>query len=44
MEIQLKDRRKLDLFAQLLLLSHESMEEKEEFLKRIEEAEEDDED
>ena len=44
MEIQMKDRRKLDLLAQLLLLSRESMEEKDEFLKRIEEAEEDDED
>ena len=44
MEIQMKDRRKLDLLAQLLLLSRESMEEKDEFLKKIEEAEEDDED
>jgi hypothetical protein len=43
MEIQMKDRRKLDLLAQLLLLSRQSMEEKDEFLKRIEEAEEDDE-
>ena len=40
----MKDRRKLDLLAQLLLLSRESMEEKDEFLKRIVEAEEDEED
>ena len=44
MEIQMKDRRKLDLLAQLLLLSRQSMEEKDELLERIEQAEEGDED
>ena len=44
LEIQLKDRRKLDLLAQLLLLARQSLEEKEEMLERIEEAEEEDED
>lgn len=42
LEIQLKDRRKLDLLAQLLLLARQSVEEKEEMLERIEEAEDED--
>ena len=44
LEIQLKDRRKLDLLAQLLLLARQSVKEKEEMLERIEEAEDEDED
>lgn len=39
LEIQLKDRRKLDLLAQLLLLSRQSLEEKDELLERLDEAE-----
>lgn len=39
MEIQQYDRRKLDLMAQLLLLSRQSMEAKNVLLERIEEAE-----
>ena len=44
MEIQMKDRRKLDLLAQLLLLSRESLEEKDKLLEDLEDAEVDDED
>ena len=39
MEIQQNDRRKLDLMAQLLLLSRRSMELKDELVERIVEAE-----
>ena len=38
-EIQLKDRRKLDLLAQLLVLCRQSLEEKEEMLEKLDEAE-----
>lgn len=38
-EIQLKDRRKLDLLAQLLVLCRESLEEKDALLERLDEAE-----
>ena len=44
LEVQQKDRRKLDLLAQLLVLSRKSLEEKDELLERLEEAEADDED
>lgn len=44
LEVQQKDRRKLDLLAQLLVLSRQSLEEKDELLERLEEAEADDED
>ena len=43
-EIQMKDPRKLDLLDQLLLLSRESLEEKDKFLEDLEDAEVDDED
>ena len=43
LEVQQKDRRKLDLLAQLLVLSRQSLEEKDELLERLEEAEADDE-
>lgn len=39
LEMQMKDRRKLDLLAQLLLLSRESLKEKDQHLESIEEAE-----
>lgn len=42
MEIQMKDRWKLDLLAQLLVLSRQSLKEKDELLERIEDAEDDD--
>ncbi|PWA84760.1 hypothetical protein CTI12_AA131850 [Artemisia annua] len=38
-EIQLKDRRKLDLLAQLLVLCRESLEEKDQLLEQLDEAE-----
>ena len=38
-EIQMRDQRKLDLLAQLLILAREGVEEKEEHLERMEEAE-----
>ena len=41
-EIQMKDRRKLDLLAQLLLLTREGLDEKDEHVERIEEAQEPD--
>lgn len=44
LEVQQKDRRKLDLLAQLLVLSRQSLEEKDELLERLEEARADDED
>ena len=44
LEVQEKDHRKLDLLAQLLVLSRQSLEEKDELLERLEEAEADDED
>lgn len=46
LEIQLKDRRKLDLLAQLLVLCRQSLEEKDELLERMDEADQssDDED
>ena len=44
LEVQQKDRRKLDLLAQLLVLSRQSLEEKDELLEKLEEAEADDED
>ena len=46
LEIQLKDKRKLDLLAQLLVLCRESLDEKDELLKRMDEADQssDDED
>lgn len=44
LEVQQKDCRKLDLLAQLLVLSRQSLEEKDELLERLEEAEADDED
>ena len=46
LEIQLKDKRKLDLLAQLLVLYRESLDEKDELLKRMDEADQssDDED
>ncbi|PWA71718.1 ran-binding protein 6 [Artemisia annua] len=37
-EIQLKDRRKLDLLSQLLVLCRESLEEKKEFLEKLDDA------
>ena len=42
LEVQEKDHRKLDLLAQLLVLSHQSLEEKDELLEKLEEAEADD--
>ena len=39
LEIQLKDRRKLDLLAQLLVLSRQSLEEKEGLLQQLDDAE-----
>lgn len=44
LEVQQKDRRKLDLLAQLLVLSRQSLEEKDQLLEKLEEAEADDED
>jgi hypothetical protein len=44
LEVQQKDRRKLDLLAQLLVLSRQSLEEKDELLEKLEEAEADDQD
>ena len=44
MEIQMKDRRKLDLLAQLLTLCRQSLEEKEQLLEDLDEAEIDDND
>ena len=38
LEIQLKDRRKLDLLAQLLVLCRESLEQKNELLEMMDEA------
>lgn len=42
LEIQLKDRRKLDLLAQLLVLSRESLQEKDVILEKLDEAEAED--
>ena len=42
LEIQLKDRRKLDLLAQLLVLSRQSLEEKEGLLQQLDEGEDSD--
>lgn len=42
LEIQLKDRRKLDLLAQLLVLSRQSLEEKDGLLEQLDEAEDSD--
>lgn len=39
-EIQLKDRRKIDLLAQLLVLCRRSLSEKEEFLEDLDEVDE----
>ena len=39
MEIQMKDRRKLDLLAQLLTLCRQSLEEKEQLLEDLDDAE-----
>lgn len=39
-EIQLKDRRKIDLLAQLLVLCRQSLLEKQEFLERLDDVEE----
>ena len=44
LEIQLKDRRKLDLLAQLLVLSRESLQEKDVILGKLDEAEAEDSD
>ena len=41
-EIQLKNRMKLDLLGQLLVLSRQSFREKEELLERLDDAEDDD--
>ena len=43
-EIQLKDRRKLDLLAQLLVLSRQSLEEKQQMLEKLDEVEDSDDD
>ena len=42
MEIQLKDRRKLDLLAQLLVLSRQSLQEKDDLLQQLDDAEDSD--
>ena len=44
LEIQLKDRRKIDLLAQLLVLSRQSLEEKEGLLQQLDDAEDSDDD
>ena len=43
-EIQLKDRRKLDLLAQLLVLCRQSLEEKQQMLEKLDEAKDSDDD